>query len=277
VSLTLTLRPLTSQQDFDSCVALQRATWGDDFRELVPPALLLVAQKVGGIAAGAFEGDRLLGFVYGLTGIEGGRPVHWSHMLAVDERFRDHGIGRRLKRYQRERLAAMGVERMYWTFDPLVARNAHLNLEILGARVVEYARDLYGENPMSRADSVIGSDRFVVAWDLSPAALPTPGGHGRPRAATGGHGGSAEQPLDRPGAQPLVAPETDPLPDAPSVLIAIPADIQALKLQDPDAALAWRRATRRAFEHYLGRGYAVRGVARDPGGDGSRYRVERSA
>jgi predicted GNAT superfamily acetyltransferase len=153
---------------------------------------------------------------------------------------------------------------MYWTFDPLVARNAHLNLVVLGTRVVEYARDMYGENPMSRTDSVIGSDRFVVAWDLLPST-PQPG---EQRA----------RPSLTPGASPvLVASDTDPLPDAPTILVAIPADIQALKRADPEAALAWRRSTRRAFEHYLERGYAVRGVGPREGGEGSCYLVERLA
>ena len=260
----LTLRPLASQEDYEACIALQRETWGDDFRELVPPAMLQITQKVGGIAAGAFDGDRLVGFVYGLTGIEAGRPVHWSHMLAVDERIRDHGIGRRLKQYQRDRLAALGIERMYWTFDPLVARNAHLNLVVLGTRVVEYARDMYGENPMSRTDSVIGSDRFVVAWDLLPSTPPP----GEQRA----------RPSLTPAASPgLVASDTDPLPDAPTILVAIPADIQALKRANPQAAIAWRQSTRRAFEHYLKRGYAVRGIGPREGGEGSCYLLERLA
>jgi predicted GNAT superfamily acetyltransferase len=265
----LTLRPLTSEKDYEACIALQRATWGDDFRELVPPAMLQITQKVGGIATGAFDGDCLVGFVYGLTGIEAGRPVHWSHMLAVDERMRDHGIGRRLKQHQRDRLAALGVERMCWTFDPLVARNAHLNLVVLGARVVEYARDMYGENPMSRTDSVIGSDRFVVAWDLHPTT-PQPGEQRRTEADKG-------EPPNRATAQPLVSSDLDPLPDAPSVLVAIPADIQALKRVNPEAAIAWRRSTRRAFEHYLKRGYVVRGVGPRPGGEGSCYLVEHPA
>lgn len=252
------IRPLASPPDYDACVALQRATWGDDFRELVPPALLLVAQKVGGIAAGAFLDERLAGFVFGLTGLRDGRPVHWSHMLAVEADLRDRGIGRRLKAYQRAELLAGGVEWMYWTFDPLVARNAHLNLRGLGARVVEYARDMYGESPMSRTDSVVGSDRFVVEWDLRRADRPT---GGRATAAAG----------------PVIASERDALPDAATVLVAIPPDIQALKSADPEAARGWRRATRRAFEHYLARGYAVRDVVPHPVGEGSSYVLERGS
>lgn len=217
------------------------------------PALLQVAQKMGGIAAGAFDGDRLVGFVFGISGLRQGVLAHWSHMLAVDERWRDAGIGRRLKQYQREQLLAAGVRHMFWTFDPLVARNANLNLQRLGAHVVEYVRNMYGEDALNRSDAVIGTDRFVVRWDLDrPAPAPAPGAP----------------------ARPPIRSETDPLPAEPVVWIAIPDDVQQLKLQDPAAAQAWRRATRRAFEHYVGAGYGVTGFTRAAAGGGPAYRLE---
>ncbi len=120
MSPDLIIRPFGCHADYLACADLQRATWGQGFRELVPPAMLKITQKVGGIAAGAFLDDTLIGFVYGVTGWKDSRPVHWSHMLAVDEAHRDQGIGRRLKQHQREQLLATGVERMYWTFDPLL-------------------------------------------------------------------------------------------------------------------------------------------------------------
>lgn len=242
------LRSLESHADYDACVSLQRATWGDDFRELVTPAMLQIAQKVGGIAVGAFVRDQLVGFVFGLTGVRDRELVHWSHMLAVAEAYRDRGIGRHLKNRQRTALRALGVGRMLWTFDPLVARNAHLNLQRLGARVLEYVRDMYGENQMSRTMSVIGSDRFVVAWDLTTS---------EPRP---------EQTPEPEADAPLITDQDDPLPDAAVVRVGVPGDIQDLKQRDPAAAKAWRLGTRRAFEHYLGQGYAVRRFCRQPDG-----------
>lgn len=252
------IRPFSSEADFAACVALQRRTWGDDFRELVPPAMLLVAQKVGGVAAGAFRGDELAGFVYGLTGVRDGELVHWSHMLAVAPTYRDRGIGRRLKYWQRDQVLALGVTRMFWTFDPLVARNAYLNLAVLGTRVVEYRRNLYGENPMSRTDSVIGSDRFVVEWAVAETR------HARSASAHAPGGGAVRRPG---GAGPerdraTITPVTPERPDVPEVHIAVPPDIQALKEQRPDEARTWREVTRAAFEHYLAAGYRVEGVRR---------------
>ncbi len=260
---TLVIRPLASHADFDACVRLQRATWGDDFRELVPPAMLQIAQKLGGVAAGAFAGNRLVGFVYGLTGLLAGRTAHWSHMLAVDPDCRNQGIGQRLKAHQRDAIRALGIERIFWTFDPLVARNAHVNLTRLGARVTEYVRDMYGDNPRSRTDSVIGSDRFVVAWDVI--------------GGPGGHGGLDRRPVPAvETAEPAAPVVANPFPASPLVTIAIPADIQALKRTAPDTARTWRATTRRAFEHYLGLGYRVKGFARDPRGAGGRYLLERA-
>lgn len=245
LSLPVEIRPLASQADYAACIALQRATWGDDFRELVSPALLQVAQKMGGVAAGAFQRGRMVGFVFGISGLRDGKPAHWSHMLAVDAAARDAGIGRRLKRYQRDQLVAAGIGRMYWTFDPLVARNAHLNLQRLGAEVVEYVPDMYGTDTMSRTDAEIGTDRFVVAWDLErPDAEP-------PRA-----------PADQ---APTIRSAAEPLPDAPVVRVAVPRDIQQLKADDAAAARAWRTATRRAFQHFLGTGYRVAAFDRGTG------------
>ncbi len=221
--------PLT-KPGFDTAasVALQRDTWGDDFRELAPPALLQIAQKVGGLAVGAFDAaGSLVGFIFGLTGVREGQLTHWSHMLAVREDARDQGLGRQLKMHQRERLRTLGVRRIQWSYDPLVARNANLNLNGLRVSVLQYVRDMYGENPLSKTDSVIGTDRLVVEWIIA-------------------------------------APQAPPVPAPVEVLVEIPWDIQALKRSDPDAAVAWRTSTRRALEHYLGRGYHIAGFSREP-------------
>lgn len=244
------IRPFAQAADYEACLALQRATWGEDFRELVPPALLQIAQRVGGIAAGAFDSSgRMLGFVFGLTGVSAGEPVHWSHMLAVREDVRDRGIGQQLKRWQRAQLCRLGVRRMLWTYDPLVARNAHLNLNKLGAKVVEYVENMYGVNPLNKTDSVIGTDRFIVEWrldgpdvQLDAAAL------------------VSEAPIvTAPVTRDPRAPQPN-LPAVPEVRVEVPADIQRLKLASADGAVAWRLTTRRAFTHYLPRGYAVVGV-----------------
>ncbi|NIM51668.1 MAG: GNAT family N-acetyltransferase [Gemmatimonadales bacterium] len=248
----LTLRDLTTHEDYDQCVALQEATWGEGFQERVPPGMLMVAQKVGGLAVGAFDRDgALVAFVYGLTGIKDGRLTHWSHMLAVRDDLRGRGIGQHLKLHQRDRLRELGVDRILWTFDPLVARNAHLNLNRLGARVIEYVEDVYVEDPRSRPDRLIGTDRVIVEWDIA----------GTPHERAGPPPASTEAPIvssGDPHAPPLE------LPAAPRVWVEVPENIHRLQQEKPNEAVAWRATTRRAFRHYLGLGYAVVGFARRP-------------
>ena len=248
----VTLRRLETQADYDEAVALQDETWGAGFSDRVPAAILRVAQKVGGVSAGAFDADgRLIGFVFGLTGVRDGRLVHWSDMLAVREEARGRHLGDRLKQYQRALVRAVGVEVMYWTFDPLVARNAHFNLNRLGARIAEYVPNLYGSNTGSVLHGALPTDRFVAEWDLAGA----PDGRGGDVTAYG---------TPPAGVPPLatVASEhqvrlADPLPDATTVRVQIPPDIERVLAAHAAAALAWRLATRDAFLHYLSRGYRV--------------------
>jgi predicted GNAT superfamily acetyltransferase len=203
------------------------------------------------VAAGAFAREgHLLGFVFGLTGVRDGRLVHWSHMLAVAPEARDGGLGTRLKLFQRDLLRELGVLSVLWTYDPLEARNAHLNLNRLGAEVVEYVEDMYaGEMGSDLADG-IGTDRFIVDWriDGEPGDRPA-------RPADTGWG--AEVPVV------TLASLTAPLPATPRVRIEVPASIQDLKAERPDEAAAWRAITRRAFEHYLEAGYRVPAFHRD--------------
>ncbi|MGH9428441.1 MAG: GNAT family N-acetyltransferase, partial [Terriglobia bacterium] len=141
------MRRLSSLEDYDACVRLQQETWGAGFTENVPATILKVSQRIGGVTAGAFDkSGAMAGFVFGLTGWKNGKPVHWSDMLAVKPELRNSGLGRILKLYQRELVIPLGIKEIYWTFDPLVAKNAHLNLNKLGAEVFEYVPDMYPDN-----------------------------------------------------------------------------------------------------------------------------------
>jgi predicted GNAT superfamily acetyltransferase len=253
------LRPLASVEDFDEAVRLQDEIWGAGFSDRVPAAILRVGQKVGGVTAGAFAPNgRMLGFVFGLTGVREGRLVHWSDMLAVREEARGHHLGERLKHYQRDVVRALGVTRMLWTFDPLVARNAHFNLNKLAVGIAEYVPNFYGANTGSILHGGLPTDRFVADWELDSDAQPNRDSHGHTTT-----GGIVPVVTVVDGRRPR---NVEPLPDAAHVRVPVPADIEST-LGRADEALAWRLTTRTALMHYLARGYRVsafhRGTDRD--------------
>ena len=253
------VRALRTHDDFVRCVELQHDVWGPSFTERVSVGILKVVQRIGGIAAGAFEPDgRLVGFVFGLTGVEDGRIVHWSDMLAVREHLRDHGIGRRLKEFQRDTVRQVGVSRIYWTFDPLVSRNAHFNLNRLGAHVVEYVPDMYGADTNSVLHRGVGTDRFIVAWDIDggPHAVAP---DDDPRGVTLG--------TDHPVLNPLGADRLPAFHEVSGrplvVLIVVPDSIEDVQAESVEHAARWRASTRRAFQWALGAGYRVTAFFRD--------------
>ncbi len=271
MSVPITYRLLESVADLDRCLDLQTQIWGDDPMGCVPPLMLKVMGEVGGIVAGAFaEEDELVGMVCGLSGIRQGRLAHWSHMLGVKAGYRDRGLGARLKWLQRDLVLAQGVETLYWTFDPLESRNAHLNFNRLGTRCEEYRRDFYLGLSRSRRFTDIGTDRMVVAWPLRQAAKPSQDDRAREdqsreiesrrRFATAPVVNVQREESGR------VRP-TEPAVDHAQerVRIEIPDRIQALKIRSPQAGALWRSSTRSAFELYLGRGYEVEGFYRDGG------------
>jgi len=264
-SAPIEVRQLRTHDEFVRCVELQHDVWGASFSERVSVGMLKVVQRIGGIAAGAFEeDDRLVGFVFGLTGVEGGRLVHWSDMLAVREGLRDHGIGRRLKEFQRDTVRKLGVSRIYWTFDPLVSRNAHFNLTRLGAHVVEYVPDMYGGDTNSALHRGVGTDRFIVAWDIDRAGA----------GIIGDEAANGESPhIDAPVLNPVGADGLPAIPnvdgDLPTtVRVAVPEAIERVQAQSVENAARWRASTRRAFMWALDKGYHVSAFHRD---DGAHY------
>lgn len=253
----IVVRRVDTLAEYQECVAIQKETWGAGFRELVFPSILMVAQKLGGVCAGAFApSGRMLGFVFGLTGVRNGRLVHWSDMLAVRPEARGSHIGERLKLFQRDLVRAIGVETMHWTFDPLVARNAHLNLTRLGARAIEYVPDMYGSNTGSPVHGALPTDRVVVAWDLTRS----PGGVERPSRA-----GVLVNPV-----APDGLPSLNGLRDAPVVRIAVPRDLET---EPNELRAVWREVTREAFATYLARGYEVLGFRRGQGDELPSYEL----
>jgi predicted GNAT superfamily acetyltransferase len=261
------LRPLASIAEYQACVALQVAVWGAEFSDIVPASMLQVATHVGGILVGALAGDALLGFVFGLTGVRDNEIVHWSHMLGVRTDAREMGIGRRLKEYQRATLAGRGIAREFWTFDPLQARNAHLNVNRLGVRVIDYVVDMYGSmgSPLHFG---VATDRLIVECSTGARAKSTP----------------APGPvIEQYGRAPILTPEPRPgdvvfQGDAPPiVLLEIPADVERLTAEAGDALARWRLATRTHFQWAFLHSYRVTALHRDRVASRAFYVLRRDA
>jgi predicted GNAT superfamily acetyltransferase len=259
------IRPLEAWDEFTACQALQREVWGEGFEDVVPASLLKVVREIEGVVSGAFHPDEgLVGFVFGLAGTRDGRAVHWSHMLAVRDGHRGRGLGRRLKEHQRRLVLEAGISETYWTFDPLVARNAHFNLNRLGVRVVDYAPQMYGETG-SRLHEGLGTDRFVVVWDLK-AYEPgeARGATGRPRPSGSPDGAPDGLPAGG-GSDGTSFPGGEEGPDLPPVIrVEVPSDIHAVRDRDPAEAARWRERTREAFLSGLDAGYRITGFVPGP-------------
>ena len=268
------VRSLDTLDELKACVALQHEVWGKEYDDAVPASLLHVVTQIGGIVAGAFSpDDELIGFVFGISGIKNGEVVHWSHELGVRASARDAGVGRMLKQFQRTELARLGISTMFWTFDPLMAKNAHLNLNRLGARVVEYVENMYGTtgSPLHHG---LATDRFVVSWSTRPDPDDRP-----PVARTI---------IDDIASYRILSAEPRPGDVASDIggiggivrkrerlfLLEVPADIQRTP---PASRAAWQESLRTTFERALRSGYIVTRLHRDVVDSRSFYVLELGA
>jgi predicted GNAT superfamily acetyltransferase len=254
--VTLSIRPLKTLDDCRKVAELERVVWGyTDAEDVVPPPVLIVSIKRGGILLGAFdEAGDMKGFVYSIPGLKDGRAMQWSHMLGVVPGARSGGLGVRLKLAQRAAALDMGLDLIEWTYDPLQALNAHLNFARLGVVVEEYEENIYGESssPLHRGTP---TDRFVASWKIREP-------HVERRIAAAGplvrDASLSRAPVVNP-AQPggeWVRPvEGDLALDDRRVLVEIPAGFSEMQAADPKLALEWRLSTRRIFQQYFGRGY----------------------
>ncbi|MFD1939943.1 MULTISPECIES: GNAT family N-acetyltransferase [Nonomuraea] len=229
------IRELHTHEEFDEAFAVFTGIWGfDQGNQPINPELMRALSHAGNYVAGAYEGERMVGASVGFFAEGGALHSHITGALI------GRGIGFELKRHQREWALARGIDRVTWTYDPLVRRNAHFNLAKLGARPEEYLPSFYGVmgDAVNRGDE---SDRLLAVWRLSePDAPYTLEG--------------AEVGLKEEDGRP-VAVDTD----AKVLLVAVPADVETLRRRDPGTAKAWRYAVRDVLGGLLEDGAQVTG------------------
>jgi predicted GNAT superfamily acetyltransferase len=161
----LTIRKCEALEDMQAAFALQKEVWNFSDADLVPVRFFVVATKIGGHLIGAFDHNDMVAFALAIPAIRNGHPYLHSHMLAVRQQYRNAGLGRRIKFFQRDDALARGFELMEWTFDPLEIKNAYLNIEKLGAIARRYNVNQYG-NTSSPLHGGLPTDRLVAEWWL---------------------------------------------------------------------------------------------------------------
>jgi predicted GNAT superfamily acetyltransferase len=159
------IRKCHGMEEFQRCVDLQKEIWGEADIEVEPATLFVVAAETGGQVLGAFDGGRMVGYTLAVVGFLNGTVFLHSHMTGVLEEYRNRGVGRALKLFQREEALGRGIRLVVWTFDPLETRNAHFNLNRLGAISRKYLPNLYGvtTSPLHRG---LPTDRLWAEWQL---------------------------------------------------------------------------------------------------------------
>lgn len=217
------IRPLLTLEAIEAGSRLFDAVWAGD-RATMPSNILRALEHSGNYVVGLYDGDRMIGASAAFFGPPAERTMH-SHITGVLPGYQGRGLGRQLKAHQREWALERGIGHITWTFDPLIRRNAHFNLAVLGASATEYLVNQYGEMPddVNRGDE---SDRLMVSWAVA-----------EPPAAT-------------------------PSDDAVRAIVALPDDIEVLRRTDPAAAAEWRQRLREELRGHLASGLRIGGVDR---------------
>jgi predicted GNAT superfamily acetyltransferase len=231
----IAIRKCEGIEEFNRCVELQKEIWGEADIEVEPATLFVVAAETGGQVLGAFDGERMVGFTLAIVGFTNGVVFLHSHMTGVLAEFRDRGVGRALKLFQREEALGRGIRLIVWTFDPLEIRNAHFNLNRLGAISRKYLTNLYGltSSPLHRG---LPTDRLWAEWQLDSARVI--------------------------GAVSGVGKE----PGTAAATIALPGELETWKLSDTAAVARVQARIRGEFLGWFARGYAAIGMRKTAGG-----------
>jgi predicted GNAT superfamily acetyltransferase len=236
------IRECVSVGDFQQCIDLERAVWKDDDIGIMPIRLYMISKACKAPTIGAFDqSGRLVGFVHTMLALVGKDVVYHSHLAAVVEDLRHKDIGYQMKLAQRQFALKAGIPLIIWTFDPLQSRNAHLNINKLGAIIRRYEVNYYGEGLSSIFDSGVPSDRIFAEWWVASPHV---------EAALAG-------------SRPQVP--------ARSASVVIPDDINVVRACSVEEHLQWRLKAREDFLSHLEHGLIVRGFERDAQSAQSRY------
>jgi len=266
------IKILETSDDMTLVEDLQRAVWPGSETDVVPAHIFITAVHNGGMVIGAFKDDLLIGFVFGFPGLDftpdGPRPKHCSHMMGIRPGQRDSGVGFLLKRAQWQMVRKQGIDHITWTYDPLLSRNAYLNITKLGAVCNTYRRSEYGDM-RDGLNAGLPSDRFQVDWWVNTRRVER-------RLSNRSRSPLKLDNFSKAELQPLYTPQSgsSDLPQPPEhfsplegrlLLAEIPSDFNALKEADFALARDWRFFTREVFETAFAADYIVTDFIHDGG------------
>jgi len=269
----LTIRILETAAEMEELEELQRQVWPGSETDVIPVHLLVTLAHNGGLVLGAYEGEQMIGLLVGFVGLydvpDGPRSKHCSHELGVLPQARDSGVGFALKRAQWQIVRKQGIDRITWTYDPLLSRNGNLNIARLGAVCNTYLREIYGDM-RDGLNAGLPSDRFQVDWWVYTSRVERclslqP----RPALTLADLQAANAQnlyPIDSPEAL-IRPPEHFAAPESSLLLAEIPSDFLQLKAADDVLARAWRFFSREMFETCFSAGYLVTDFIFDKSGD----------
>jgi predicted GNAT superfamily acetyltransferase len=261
-----TIRVIENIEEMHLVEELQRQVWRESETDIVPAHLMNSAVHNGGLVLGAFAEQQVVGFVFGFLGSystpDGPRIKHYSSMLGVLPEWRNQGIGFALKRAQWQMVRHQGIDRITWTFDPLLSHNAWLNITRLGAVCSTYLRDFYGKM-RDVLNQGLPSDRFDVDWWVNSHRVNRRLSRRRRSELSLAHflsGGARrvnQVEIDPHGLAHPADPVLELGKDMPILLVEIPTDFARLKEANIQLAREWRLHTRTVFESLFQAGYLV--------------------
>jgi predicted GNAT superfamily acetyltransferase len=250
------IRLARTRSDFEACIPLQRTVWAMADLEITSAIQLIATVHAGGFVhlAETAEGT-IVGFAYAFPALRGGIPHLHSDMLAVLPDLRARGLGARLKWAQRDEALARGVSLISWTYDPMQARNANLNLRRLGAQAPQFVADFYGRTS-STLHHGLPTDRLIVRWELKSKRVQDCAALGEPALAVAAPAYPRVNDVKWQAGWPVSSEPRLDLSD-PELLLEIPPDWDVLCQAAPVVAQDWHGKVRKALQAYLGRGYVA--------------------
>lgn len=232
----IVVRECTSVEEFQQCIDLERTVWNDADIGIMPIRLYMISKACNAPTFGAFEASgKLVGFVHTMIALMDKHVVYHSHLAAVLEQWRHRNIGYRMKLAQREHALRAGVPLIIWTFKPLQSRNAHFNINKLGAIIRRYAVNYYGDGLSTVFDSAVPSDRLFAEWWVSSRHVESVLADNRPKVE------------DKRNS------------------VSIPDDIEKVNAESLEEHQRWHVRVREEFQDKLASGLIARGFERESG------------